>query len=137
MEVVDGAVVQDEIVGDGDWAAFLDMFDFAVVASADFGGAKWALRAACETFITEAAWGDDGDDGEAARKFVFEKFVLGPRIETVEYDFILTGGDKVFCFSDGLAADPIVPFGFADFFAELALGFGGDFDATLFHLFIE
>lgn len=137
VEVVDGAVVEDVIVGDGDGAAFFDMFDFAVVAGADFGGSEGALGAATEAVDAEGAGSDDGDDGKAAGEFVFEEFVFGPGIETVEDDGLLAGGDEISGFGDGLAADPVVAFGGTDFLAELALGFGGDFDAAFLHFFVE
>lgn len=38
----DGTVVQDIIVGGSDGAAFFDLFDFTLVAGANFGGGEGA-----------------------------------------------------------------------------------------------
>ncbi len=136
MEVVDGAVVQDEIVGDGDRAAFLDGFDFVVVALASSLMVEGADGASGKAFVAEMARGDDGDDGElVAGELFFQSFVLGPGVETVQNDALLTGGDEVVDFGDDLAGDPIVAFFFADLFAEDFFVFGGDFDAALGHFF--
>ena len=135
-EVVDGAVVQDEIVGNGDRAAFLDGFDFVVVALASGLMVEGADGASGEAFVTEVAWGDDGDNSElVAGKLLFQSFVFGPGIEAVQDDAFLAGGDEVVHFGDDLAGDPIVAFFFADLFAEDFFVFGGDFDAALGHFF--
>lgn len=137
LEVVDRAVVEDVVVGHGDGGAFLEAFDFAEVAVADFGGGEGALGAMGEALVAEAFRNDDGDRGEQAGELVLKKLILSPRIETVEDDAFLAGRDEVFGFGDGLATDPIVAFGIANHLAELTLGLGGDFDAAFFHFFVE
>lgn len=136
MEVVDGAVVEDEIVGDGDGTAFLDVFDFVVVAFAGGLVVEGADGATGEALVTEVARGDDGDDGElVARELAFQDFVFGPGIEAVEDDALLAGGDEVVNLGDDLADDPVVAFFFADLFAEDLFVLGGDGDAAFFHFF--
>ena len=136
VEVVDGAVVQDEIVGDGDGAAFLDGFNFVVVALASSLMVEGADGASGKAFVAEVARGNDGDDGElVARELFFQSFVFCPGVEAVQNDALLAGGDEVIDFGDDLAGNPIVAFFFADLFAEDFFVFGGDFDAALGHFF--
>lgn len=135
-EVVDGAVVQDEIVGDGDRAAFLDGFDFVIVTLASGLAVEGADGASGKTFVTEVARGDDGDDGElVARELLFQGFVFGPGVEAIQNDALLAGGDEVVDFGDDLAGDPIVTFFFADLFAEDFFVFWGNFDVAFGHFF--
>lgn len=70
---------------------------------------------------------------------MLEGAILGPRIESVEHNALLAGSNEVFGFSEGLAADPIFAFGFADHFAESAFAFAIEsaLDATFGHLFIN
>lgn len=68
---------------------------------------------------------------------MFKKFIFGPGVETIEDDSFLAGCDEVLSFGDGLAADPIVAFGFANFFAEFALGFWSDLNAAFLHFFVK
>ncbi len=49
--MVERALVEDVVVGGGDGAAFFDVFDFALVALADFGGREGAFGAMGETFV--------------------------------------------------------------------------------------
>lgn len=49
----------------------------------------------------------------------------------------MAGGDEVVDFGDGLANDPILAFGGADHFAELALAVRGDGDAAFFHFAVN
>lgn len=134
---VDGAVVENVVVSSGDGAAFFDVFDFAAVAVADFGGGEGTLGAMSETFIAEGFGGDDGDDGDLTWEFMLEGFVFGPRIDTVEDDTLLAGSDKIFGFGDGLADNPIFALGGADHFTKFTLSGGSDFDAALFHFAIK
>lgn len=135
IEVVDAAVVNEEIIGGGDGTAFFEVFDFALVALADLEGAKGAFGALGNAFIAKFFGGDNGNKGELAREFVFKDFVFGPRINAVEDDAFLASGKEIFGFGDGLPDDPIFAFGFADHFAEIAFVIGGDFEAALGHFF--
>ena len=136
VEIFDGTVVDNVIIGDGDGAAFFDSFDFVVVTLAGGLAVKGADGAVCKAFVTEVARGDDGDDGElVAGELFFEGFVFGPGVEAVEDDALLAGGDEVVDFGDNLAGDPVGAFFFADLFAEDFFVFGGDFDTAFFHFF--
>lgn len=92
-----------------------------------------------EAVVAKSSWGDDGDGDDLARKFVFDGFVFGPRVETIENNTLLAGSDKIFGFGDGLARDPIFALGFANHFAEgfFTFAVGGAFDATFGHFLIN
>ena len=136
--MLDVAIIEDVVVGHGDRGAFFEFFDFAVVAGADFLGVEGAFGAVGDAIVAEGAGGDDGDDGEfVAWEGVFEGAVFGPRIEAVEDDAFLAGGDEIVDFGDGLADDPILAFGGADHFAEFALAVRGDGDAAFVHFAVD
>ncbi len=137
MHIFDSAVVENEIVGGGDGAAFFEILDLADVAFADFGGVKGALRAFGDAFVAKLLGSDDGDKSEIAREFIFEDFVFGPRVDSVEDNAFLAGFDEIFGLGDGLANDPIFAFFGADFFAKFAFVVGGVFDAAFLHFFIN
>lgn len=139
VEVVLGTVVEEEVVGDGDGAAFFEVFDFGVVAFLGVFRFEGALGAIRDTVVAERAGSDDGDDGHLAGEFVAEDFVFGPGIEAVEDDALLAGIDEVFRFGDRLADDPVGAFFGADFFAEgaFAVAIRGALDAAFFHFFVN
>lgn len=137
MHIFDGTVVEDEVVSCGDRATFFEVFDFANVALADFGGVKRSLRTFGDAFVAKFLGSDDGDESEVAGEFIFEGFVLGPRVDSIKDDAFLAGFDEVFGLGDGLANDPIFAFFGADFFAEFAFIVGGVFDAAFLHFFIN
>ncbi len=70
---------------------------------------------------------------------MLENFVFGPRIDSIEDNTFLTGGDKIFNFGNGLAYDPILAFGGTDHFAELffARTVRSAFDAAFLHFLIN
>lgn len=133
------AVIEEEIVGHSDRATFLELFDFTIVAFADGLSIKRAVGTLRDTFIAELFWGNDGDEDEAARELVEEGSVFSPRVESVEDDVFLAGGDKVFGLGDRLFRDPILAFGLANHFAESFFAFAIDrsLDATFFHFTVN
>lgn len=70
---------------------------------------------------------------------MFESFIFGPRINAVENDALLAGGDEVFGFGDSLTDDPIGAFRFANHLAEVFFAFAiwSAFNTALFHFFID
>ncbi len=137
VEIVEGSVVEDIVVSGGDGATFFDVFDFAAVAFADFGGSEGALGAVSEAFVAKVFGSDNGDGGHLAGKFMFDGFVFGPGVKSIEDNTLLAGGDEIFNLGGSLTSNPVLTFGGADFFAELCLAFGSDFNAALFHFFIN
>ncbi len=139
LEIFDGAVVEDEIVSHGDGAAFFHFFDFAVVALADGLSVKGAVGALRDAFITHSFRDNNGEESEAARKFVLEGAIFGPGVESIKNDVFLTSFNQVFGFSDSLASDPIFALGFADHLAKGLFAFtvNGAFNPALSHLLVN
>lgn len=135
MEVFDGFVVEDIIVGRDDRAAFFEVFDFVNVALVSFLGREWAIGAFCDAFVAERLRGDDANSDNLAGEFVFEDFVFGPGINSIKDNAFLAGGDEIFGFGDSLADDPIGASFFADGDAESALVLGSVRDAAFGHFF--
>lgn len=137
LEVGDAAVVHDVIIGGGDGAAFFEVFDFAVVAFADFLGVKGAFGALSYTLVAQGFGSDNGDKGELAREFMLKDFVLGPGIDAVQDDAFLASSDEVFGLSDSLLDDPIFTLSGADRLTKFAFAIRGDFQTALLHFFIN
>ena len=70
---------------------------------------------------------------------MFESFIFGPRIDAVENDALLAGGDEIFGLGDSLTNDPVGAFGFANHLAEMLFAFAirSTFNAAFFHFFID
>lgn len=115
------------------------MLDFAVVAVADGVGIKRSVGAVGGPSVAEFFRGENGDEGQTTGEFVEEVAIFGPRIEPVEDDALLTGGDEVFGFGDGLLCDPIFAFGLANHLAKsfFVLTVRGALDAAFGHLAID
>lgn len=137
VELGDSAVIHEEIIGSNDGAAFFEVFDFAVVAFADLLSVKRAFGSAGDTLIAQGFGRDNGDESQLAGEFVFKNLVFGPRVNAIEDDAFLTGGDEIFGFGDGLADDPIFAFGGADHLAKFVFAIRGDFDTALCHFFVN
>lgn len=137
LEFFDRAIVENVVIGGSDGATFFEVFDFADVAFADFGAVEGAFGAFGDAFVAQRFGGDDGDKSEIAGKFVFEKFVFGPRVDAVKDDALLAGFDEIFGLGDGLAGDPIFALGGTDHFAEFAFVVGAVWDVALFHFFVN
>ena len=91
LEVFDGTIIENEIVSHGDGAAFFHFFDFAVVALADGLSVKGAVGALRDAFITHSFRDNNGEESEAARKFVLEGAIFGPGVESIKNDVFLAG----------------------------------------------
>ncbi len=115
----------------------MEAFDFAEVTIADFGSIEGAFGAMREALVAKTFGNNDRNRRKHTWKFVLEKFILSPRIETIKNNAFLAGRDKIFGLGNSLATDPVITFGIADHFAELTLGFRSDLDAALFHFFIK
>ncbi len=139
LELVDVAVVDDEVIGHSDWTAFFHVFDFAIVAVTDCVRVEGSIRALCDTSIAEFFRGNDGDKGECARECMQKLAIFGPRIEAVEDDAFLTGSDKIFGLGDSLFRDPIFTFGFANHLAECFFTFSvrSAFDVAFCHFAVN
>ncbi len=139
IEISYAAVIKNIVVGGGNRAAFFEVFDFTNVALADGLGVEGAFGAFGDTLVTKGFRGNNGNESKAAGEFVLEDFVFGPRIDAVEDDAFLTGGDEVFGLGDGLTNYPVGAFGLADHFAEefLAFAIGSTFDTALLHFFVN
>lgn len=137
IEVGNGAIVHEEVVGSDDGAAFFEIFDLAMVAFADFLGVKGPLWADGDALVAQSFRSDHGDKSDLAGEFVLQDLVFGPRIDAVEDDALLTSGNEIFGLGDGLADDPIFTFFGADLFAEIAFIVGAVLDAAFFHFFID
>lgn len=135
VEVGDGAIIKQVIVGGDDGATFFEVFDFTVVAFADFAGIEGAFGTFGNAIIPKMLGSDNTKEDNFAREFVFENFVFGPGIDAVEDDAFLASGDEIFGFGDNLADDPVSTFFLADAFTELAFTISGAFNAAFLHFF--
>lgn len=93
FELVDGTIVENEIIGSGDWATFFEVFDFGLIAMIESGSVKGAVGAFGGPFVAERFRNDDGDKSDSTRVFVFKNFVFGPGVDAVEDDAALAGRD--------------------------------------------
>ncbi len=137
LQVSDGTVVDDVIISGGDRSAFLEVFDLALVAFADFLGVEGAMGALSDAFVAQVFVRDDSDEDELAREFMLKRLIFSPGVNSVEDDAFLASGDEVVGLGDSLADDPIFAFGLTDHFAEFAFVVRGIFDAAFFHFFIN
>ncbi len=133
------AVIEQIIVGDSDRTAFFETFNLGVIAKTSIFGGKGAFWASSKSAVTQGAGGNDGDSGEATRKFMLKEAIFGPGIEAVEDNGFLAGRDEILGFGDGLAANPIFAFGSTNHFAEFffATAIRGTLDAAFGHFGID
>ena len=113
--------VGDEVVGNGDGATFLNIFNFRPVAGDCFLRGKGPLGSLGEAAVTELFGCDDGRDNELAWEVVGEVFVLRPGVEAVKEDVALpSGGEALHLFGSG-ADDDVFASLFAPGFAKFGL----------------
>lgn len=72
-------------------------------------------------------WGDDCDNRDYARKFLFENLVFAPSIQPVENNVVLTSVDEVFDFVDNAFDDKIFALALADLLSKYLLTLPSDF----------
>lgn len=131
------AVVHDVVIGNGNRAAFFEVFDFRPVALVNFNRGHWALWAACKAGFSHVFWRHDGNHAHFAGKLMFKNFVFAPGVEAVEDNTVLAGANEVtYLFNDALY-DEILAFALADFLAKDLLAFPGNVNAGFFHGFIN
>ena len=121
VEFSEIVAVGDEVVGDGDGATFLDIFNFRPVAGDCFLRGKGPLGSLGEAAVTELFGCDDGRDNELTWEVVGEVFVLRPGIEAVKEDVALpSGGEALHLLGSG-ADDDVFASLFAPGFAKFGL----------------
>lgn len=136
VKMVEVAVVHDEIIGDGNRAAFFDVFNFSPVALVDFLGCERADRAVGHAGFAQVLRRNDRNDGQLARKFVLQHFVFRPGVQTVGHDAALAGVDKIVDLPDDALHDEVLALFGAQFLADWLLVRLGHFQAAAFH-FVE
>ena len=113
--------VGDKVVGNGDGATFLDIFNFRPVAGDCFLRGKGPLGSLGEAAVTELLGCDDGRDNELTREVVSEVLVFCPGVEAVKEDVALpSGGEALHLLGSG-ADDDIFASLFAPGFAKFGL----------------
>lgn len=113
--------VGDEVIGNGDGAAFLNIFNFRPVAGDCFLRGKGPLGPLSEAAVTELLGRDDGRDNELTWEVVGEIFVLCPGVEAIKEDVALpSGGEALHLFGSG-ADDDVFASLFAPGFAKFGL----------------
>ena len=83
VQLIQAAVICYEIVGDGNWPAFFQVFNFRPITLVNFARLHRSLGAFGHALIAQVFWCDDGDDGHLTREFVLENFVFAPGVQTV------------------------------------------------------
>lgn len=113
--------VGDEVVGNGDGAAFLNILNLRPVAGDRFLCGKGPLGPLGEAAVTELFGRDDGRDNELAWEVVGEVFVLRPGVEAIKEDVALpSGGEALHLLGSG-ADDDVFASLFAPGFAKFGL----------------
>ena len=121
VELSEIVTVGNKMVGNGDGATFLDIFNFRPVAGDCFLGGKGSLGSLGKAAVAELFGRDDGRDNELAWEVVGEVFVLCPGVEAVKEDVALpSGGEALHLLGSG-ADDDIFASLFAPGFAKFGL----------------
>lgn len=137
VELGEIVAVGDEVVGNGDGAALLNIFNFRPVAGDCFLRGKGPLGPLSKAAVTELFGCHDGGNNELTREVVSEVFVLCPGVEAVEEDVALpSGGEALHLLSSGADDDIFASF-FAPGFAKFGLRLRGDSDAAAAHFVVE
>ena len=113
--------VGDEVVGNGDRAALLDIFNLRPVAGDCFLRSKGPLGSLGKAAVAELFGRDDGRDNELAWEVVGEVFVLCPGVEAVKEDVALPSGDEALHLLGSSADDDVFASLFAPGFAKFGL----------------
>ena len=129
--------VGDEVVGNGDGATLLNIFNFRPVAGDCFLGGKGPLGPLSKAAVTELFGCDDGSDNKLTREVVGEVFVLRPGVEAVKEDVALPSGGEALHLLGSSADDDVFASLFAPGFAKFGLRLRGDSDAAAAHFVVE
>lgn len=129
--------IGDKVVGNGDGAALLNIFNFRPVTSDCFLRGKGPLGSLGKAAVTELFGCDDGRDNELTWEVVGEIFVLRPGVEAVEEDVALPSGGEALHLLGSSADDDVFASLFAPGFAKLGLRLRGDGDAAAAHFVVE
>ena len=129
--------VGDEVVGNGDGATFLDIFNFRPVAGDCFLRGKGSLGPLSKAAVAELLGRNDGRHNELTREVVGEILVLCPGVESVEEDVALPSSGKALHLLGSSADDDVFASLFAPGFAKFGLRLRGDGDAAAAHFVVE
>ena len=129
--------VGDEVVGNGDGATFLNIFNFRPVAGDCFLRGKGPLGPLSEATVTELLGCHDGRHNELTREVVGEILVFCPGVEPVKEDVALPSSGKALHLLGSSADDDILASLFAPGLAKFGLRLRGDSDAAAAHFVVE
>ena len=129
--------VGDEVVGNGDGATFLDIFNFRPVAGDCLLRGKGSLGPLSKAAVAELLGRNDGRHNELTREVVGEILVLCPGVESVEEDVALPSSGKALHLLGSSADDDVFASLFAPGFAKFGLRLRGDGDAAAAHFVVE
>lgn len=137
VELGEIVAVGDEVVGNGNGAALLNILNFRPVAGDCFLRGKGPLGSLSKAAMTELLGCNDGRDNELTREVVGEVFVLCPGVEPVKEDVALpSGGEALHLLGSGADDDVFASF-FAPGFAKFGLRLRGNSDAAAAHFVVE
>lgn len=137
VEFGEVVAVGDKVVGNGDGATFLDIFNLRPVAGDCFLRSKGPLGSLGKAAVTELFGCDDGSDNKLTREVVGEVFVLRPGVEAVKEDVALPSGGEALHLLGSSADDDVFASLFAPGFAKFGLRLRGDSDAAAAHFVVE
>ena len=137
VEFGEVVAVGDEVVGNGDGATLLDIFNFRPVAGDCFLRGKGPLGSLGKAAVAELLGRNDGSDNELTREVVGEIFVLRPGVEAVKEDVALPSGGEALHLLGSSADDDVFARLLAPGFAKLGLRLRGDSDAAAAHFVVE
>ena len=129
--------VGDEVVGNGDGATFLNIFNFRPVAGDCFLRGKGPLGPLSEATVTELLGCHDGRHNELTREVVGEILVFCPGVEPVKEDVALPSGGEALHLLGSSADDDVFASLFAPGLAKFGLRLRGDSDAAAAHFVVE
>lgn len=121
VELSQVMVVRDEVVGNGDRAAFLNILNFRPIAGDCFLRGKGPLGSLSKAAVTELLGRNDGCHNELTWEVVGEIFVLCPGVEAVKEDVALPSGGEVLHLLGSGADDDVFASLFAPGFAKFGL----------------
>ena len=137
VELGEVVAVGDEVVGNGNGPALLNIFNLRPVAGDCFLRGKGPLGSLGEAAVAELFGRHDGRDNELTREVVGEVFVLCPGVEAVKEDVALPGGGEALHLLGSSADDDVFASLFAPGFAKFGLRLRGDGDAAAAHFVVE
>ena len=137
VELGEAVAVGDEVVGNGDGAALLNILNLRPVAGDRFLRSKGPLGPLGEATVTELFGRNDGRHNELTREVVGEILVLRPGVEPVKEDVALPSGGKALHLLGSGTDDDVFASFFAPGFAKLGLRLRGDGDAAAAHFVVE